>query len=174
LPGDALNPHPDVGGAARHPRAAGFFGKLPSRGDFVGDGLSPALVRRWDAWLQRVLPDALAALGPEGGEAWDAAPAWLLSPMAGLCGGQAWTGAMLPSRDRAGRRFPLLLAVEPAAPDAALGAALARIGRAAIAAALAPEALGARLRAAAAPPPCPAPPLAALPDALALARILRP
>src|ERR1700753_3291837 len=40
----------------------GFFGKLPSRGDFVRMYLSRAIVTAWDQWLQSVMPEAQAHL----------------------------------------------------------------------------------------------------------------
>ncbi len=162
---------------------AGYFGKLPSRGDFVRDGLSRGLVRCWDGWLQRVLPRAVAELGPDWEADWDAAPSWLVTLPPAICGPCGWTGVMLPSSDRSGRRFPLLLAVEEVAPHDALAGALERIGRAAIAARLAPDQLRARLDGIPLPhagdadaghDPLLAGLLAKLPDGAALARILRP
>lgn len=103
----------------------GFYGKIPARGDFVRAALSLELVRCWDGWLQVVLP--VVAWPPD----WDASPIWRLNLPAGLCGPSALGGVMLPSSDRIGRRFPLLLAAEGAFADDALAAALADIGRAA-------------------------------------------
>lgn len=104
----------------------GFYGKIPARGDFVRAVLSSELVRCWDGWLQGVLPEAGSP--PD----WDAAPAWQLNLPAGLCSPNALGGVMLPSSDRIGRRFPLLLAAEGAFADDALVETFARIGRAAI------------------------------------------
>lgn len=90
---------------------AGFFGKLPSRGDFVRHGLPPSLVQPLDAWWQVVLPGSQALLGRAWRDAWMEAPAWrfLLAP--GCCGPDAAAGLWLPSTDRAGRLFPLTLAL---------------------------------------------------------------
>ena len=41
------------------PQALAWYGKLPSRGDFVSRGLPRSWSRSWDEWLQRGL--ALAA-----------------------------------------------------------------------------------------------------------------
>lgn len=119
----------------------GFFGKLPSRGDFVRIGLSRALATAWDGWLQEVIPAS--------GDAFDAAlrsaPVWRFAFGAGICGPRAACGLFLPSADRVGRIFPLLIAAESAmATDAFLDAA-ERIGLAAIREAMPPEMLALHL-----------------------------
>ena len=48
------------------PTAAGFFGKLPARGDFVRAGLPRDFIDSWDGWWQRMLPGSRDRLG----EAW--------------------------------------------------------------------------------------------------------
>lgn len=77
---------------------AGFFGKLPSTGDFVARGLPDAFRRSWDAWITR----HLAPLQREG----------TAFPEGGLrfqlfSGGRTAAGMILPSSDSAGRHFPL-------------------------------------------------------------------
>lgn len=72
----------------------GFWGKLPSHGDFVGRGLPETFRRRWDGWATRYLA---------GREGW---------PEGGLrlrigADGRAAAGLVLPSADAVGRRFPL-------------------------------------------------------------------
>lgn len=87
----------------------GFFGKLPSHGDFVARRLPPSVRLCFDHWLQGALVQSRVELG----EAW--LPTWLSSPLwrfvagAGVCGEQGWAGVMMPSHDRVGRCFPLLL-----------------------------------------------------------------
>lgn len=80
----------------------GFFGKIPTTGDFVSRRLPSDFVRLWDRWAARHLVPLLASgiwgdhvglrflLGHEAG-----------GPMAGVA---------LPSADRVGRRFPLTVA----------------------------------------------------------------
>jgi type VI secretion system protein ImpM len=143
-------------GAAR----AGFCGKIPARGDFVGSGLPRSFVAAWDDWLQRVLPASRAALGADWLPAWLEAPVWCFALAPGLCGADAVIGLWMPSVDRVGRHFPLTLAaLAPAAEPAHLLrggggflAAAEQAGRDAIAADLPPEALAARLAAALAAP----------------------
>jgi type VI secretion system protein ImpM len=98
----------------------GFFGKLPSRGDFVQAGLSRPVVEAWDGWVQANLPAALAALDDQGGDGWDAPPPWRFVLPDGLCGPRTLCGVWMPSRDAVGRPFPLLAAAEAAEPDDAL------------------------------------------------------
>jgi type VI secretion system protein ImpM len=118
----------------------GFFGKLPSRGDFVRVGLSRALASAWDGWLQAVIPKS-----PEHVAVLRNAPAWRFSLGAGVCGPHAACGVLLPSADRVGRVFPLLIAAEAAtASDLFLDAA-EQIGFEAIRQAMSPELLARQL-----------------------------
>lgn len=90
--------------------AAGFFGKLPARGDFVRAGLPGGFVAAWDAWLQAVLPDSRARLGERWLAAWMEAPVWRFLLHAGQCGPDAVLGLWMPSVDAVGRHFPLTIA----------------------------------------------------------------
>ena len=91
--------------------SAGFFGKIPSRGDFVRNGLPLPTVTALDAWCESVLPGSRAILGEEWIPAWMEAPIWRFHLPPGRCGPAALAGLWLPSTDRAGRLFPLILAV---------------------------------------------------------------
>ena len=159
--------------AASPAAVAGFFGKLPARGDFVRNGLPGSFVDPWDGWLRLVLAGSREILGPEWLPAWLEAPVWRFALAPRLCGGAAALGVMLPSVDRGGRYFPLTFATllpadaggTPAAAEAwpdddgATGVWLERLeaaGRAALENALGPDQLAALL---------PAPPRgAAAPD----------
>jgi type VI secretion system protein ImpM len=90
---------------------AGFFGKLPARGDFVRDGLPGSFVGPWDDWLRLALAGSRDHLGTDWLAAWMEAPVWRFALAPGLCGDSAAAGVMLPSVDRAGRYFPLTFAV---------------------------------------------------------------
>ena len=91
--------------------SAGFFGKIPSRGDFVRHGLPPATVAALDAWCETVLPGSREILGAAWTPAWMEAPIWRFRLPADRCGPVALAGLWLPSTDRAGRLFPLILAI---------------------------------------------------------------
>ncbi len=95
--------------------SAGFFGKMPSRGDFVRAGLPSGLVQALDAWWQDVLPGSRAILGEDAWtEAWMEAPIWRFLLPAGQCGAGPVVGLWLPSTDKAGRLFPLTIAATAA------------------------------------------------------------
>ena len=90
----------------------GFYGKLPSHGDFLQRGVNDDFVNRWDAWLQ----DGIARSRSELGEAWLnvflTSPLWRFAFASGVAGGPAWAGILLPSVDRVGRYFPLTIVAE--------------------------------------------------------------
>lgn len=90
---------------------AGFFGKIPARGDFVRHGLPSDLVQDLDDWWQVVLPGSQARLGDTWVASWMEAPIWRFMLPPGLCGGGVVAGLWLPSTDKAGRLFPLTLAI---------------------------------------------------------------
>jgi type VI secretion system protein ImpM len=111
----------------------GFFGKLPSRGDFIRVGLPTSFVNPWDDWLQAVLPASKSALGEAWLPAWMEAPIWHFRLPQGVCGPAPVTGMFMPSVDKAGRHFPLTLASigadlpGPAWLDAAQAAGIAAL-----------------------------------------------
>ncbi len=118
-----LGGDPQAGGA---PRPV-LFGKLPCRGDFVSRGLAAEAAAAWDSWFAQGLEAAHAALAEGFDKAHDTAPAWRF-----LCGpsalGRTWrAGAFAASKDRAGRRFFFMLALDDLASPwaAAFGLAAA-------------------------------------------------
>jgi type VI secretion system protein ImpM len=131
----------------------GFFGKIPARGDFVRWGLPRGFADRWDEWMQSGLAAGRERLGDGWLEAWLEAPIWRFALAGGVCGEAAAVGLWLPSIDRAGRHFPLMVAALAECLDAA--SLLARsgaflnaaepVGLGALESDLSPEALSARL-----------------------------
>lgn len=79
---------------------AGFFGKLPTTGDFVWRGLPDAFRKHWDFWLTRhVAPlERTGHVFPTGGLRFRLPSGTRLA-----------AGVILPSLDSAGRHFPLSL-----------------------------------------------------------------
>lgn len=113
--------------------AAGLFGKLPARGDFVRRNLPASFAVAWDSWLADVLADSRARLGRGWLPAFLEAPVWRFALAPGVCGPAAACGVWLPSVDRAGRYFPLaLVGMVPLAPPGWFAACEAA-GRAALA-----------------------------------------
>jgi type VI secretion system protein ImpM len=106
--------------------AAGFYGKLPSEGDFVTRRLPWEFTSAWDAWLQQGVHASRAALGPRWLELYLCAPVWRFALAPGVCGPQGWRGLFFASVDRVGRYFPLTLAF-PLAASAGQGASLASL-----------------------------------------------
>jgi type VI secretion system protein ImpM len=130
---------------------AGFYGKLPARGDFVRAVLPRDFTDRWDAWLAAAIAGSREAMGQDWLPAFLEAPVWRFALPAGLCGERAALGLMLPSVDRAGRYFPLTFAAlfgNGAAPanDPAWLDGCEAAGRAALEQDAGPDQLGAMLR----------------------------
>lgn len=90
----------------------GLFGKVPARGDFVSLGLDMAVRSGLDRWLQA----GLAAFAQSAGQGWAAQframPAWRFIIRAGVWGRPAVAGVMMPSEDRVGRAFPIVVAAQ--------------------------------------------------------------
>ncbi|MDG4553635.1 MAG: type VI secretion system-associated protein TagF [Candidatus Competibacter sp.] len=96
--------------------AAGFFGKLPSRGDFIGRHLPKSFVGPWDGWLQTAIAHSREQLGENWQEYYCTSPVWRFALGPNLCGSTAYAGIMMPSMDRVGRYYPLAIAAA-LAPD---------------------------------------------------------
>jgi type VI secretion system protein ImpM len=152
---------------------SGFFGKIPARGDFVSAGLASAAVKTWDWAISPRLAAAKTALGDRWVNVWLHAPVWRFALPETMCGPAPLLGLWMPSIDKAGRHFPLLIAATcPAATTEQMAChgtawldAAEDVGRTAIADDLTPEQLTAIV---------PAPPgLAAEPNA-GLANGLKP
>lgn len=90
----------------------GFFGKLPSHGDFLRRRVSDAFVGVWDGWLQECLAASRAELGDRWLDVYLTSPVWRFACAANACGPAPIVGVMVPSVDRVGRYFPLTLVAE--------------------------------------------------------------
>ncbi len=93
------------------PGTTAWYGKVPARGDFVSEGLSPGQVRTWDGWLQRGLKRA-AQRWPKADldDRLRAFPAWRFLAWPNGQAGASWAGVLVASHDRVGRAFPLTVA----------------------------------------------------------------
>lgn len=115
LPDLALRPSyapADPKGAAARGAAAttGFYGKIPAAGDFVSWNLPRSFTDRWDRWFSAELlarPDT-GSLDPR---------AWRFVVPAGVFGDQPVAGVWRMSEDRAGRRYPFVIARLGPTPD---------------------------------------------------------
>jgi type VI secretion system protein ImpM len=90
----------------------GFYGKLPSHGDFLRRRVSDAFVDTWDAWLRESLAASQTALGSRWLDVYLTSPAWRFACAAGACGPLPVIGVVAPSVDQVGRYFPLTLVAE--------------------------------------------------------------
>lgn len=83
------------------------IGKLPFHGDFIARGISGSEQREIDRWLTQSVEIARNQFRASFDETFDAAPPWRFAWQDGR-----WiAGALVPSADAAGRRFPLLVAL---------------------------------------------------------------
>lgn len=89
----------------------GFFGKLPTQGDFVSRSLPADFTSVWDDWLQRGISKSREQLGEAWLDLFMTMPPWHFSFGPGVCGEAAVSGVVIPSVDRVGRCFPFTLAV---------------------------------------------------------------
>lgn len=92
LPGEAVS------------MAAYLFGKLPTHGDFVTRGMAAAERDALDRWISAGMEGVRAQLGDMHNSLYDSAPPWRFIS-------EDSVGAIAPSMDSAGRRYPILLAV---------------------------------------------------------------
>jgi type VI secretion system protein ImpM len=108
------------------PGGPGFFGKLPSHGDYVTRRLPSALRSGWEAWLDAGLERSREMLGDKWLELYLSSPIWCFAAAAGCCGEKPFAGVLMPSVDRIGRYFPLSVLTpvetECSAAEIALGA----------------------------------------------------
>jgi type VI secretion system protein ImpM len=84
-----------------------YFGKLPSRGDFVRSAQHPALIQNLDTWQSQVMERL--SVDPRWKLVYDAAPTVQFAILgSGAAAGLA--GHWLASQDASGRRFPFVTA----------------------------------------------------------------
>ncbi|TXI01724.1 MAG: type VI secretion system-associated protein TagF [Rhizobium sp.] len=92
--------------------AIGFFGKLPTHGDFVSSALGSRLQAALDQWARSGLIELEAALGSDWRRLFHATATWRFVVGHGVWAPSAVAGVLLPSRDRVGRSFPLIIAAQ--------------------------------------------------------------
>jgi type VI secretion system protein ImpM len=88
----------------------GFYGKLPTHGDFLRRRVSDRFVGVWDRWLQEGIAASREQLGDRWLSVYLTSPAWRFVAAAGVLDRDAIIGLMIPSVDRVGRYFPLTIA----------------------------------------------------------------
>lgn len=88
------------------------YGKHPAFGDFVTAGLSGVAQDRIEGWLNTSLSTLKTAWGTAWEAGFDGSPTIAFWLGARVTGSGAVRGALMPSRDKVGRRFPLLAGCE--------------------------------------------------------------
>lgn len=89
----------------------GCRGKAPTRGDYLTLGMPGPFLDPWENLLARTLSEARGGRGDAWDRSFAQSPAWrfVLGPGSLLPTGVA--GVMMPSRDRVGRVYPMVIAV---------------------------------------------------------------
>lgn len=90
----------------------GWYGKLPTLGDFASRRLPQHFIEAWDIWLQASITESRAHLGENWLSVYLTSPMWRFALMPGACTPEAWAGLLLPSVDKVGRYFPLTFALQ--------------------------------------------------------------
>lgn len=90
----------------------GWFGKLPSHGDFLHRRVPETFVNTWDPWLQDCIARSRERLGQDWLRTYLTSPVWRFFLCGGLIGASSFAGILLPSVDRVGRYFPLTVLAE--------------------------------------------------------------
>lgn len=95
----------------------GWYGKLPALGDFASRRLAPEWIAQWDAWLAEGLHQLREAAPDTWLEDYLASPAWRFALLPGSLpdgsGEGLHVGVLVPSVDRVGRYFPLVVVSAP-------------------------------------------------------------
>lgn len=89
----------------------GFFGKLPSHGDFLNRRIQRSFLDNWDNWLQKAVARSREQLESEWLDTYLTSPIWRFVLGSGVCGDQPFAGVLMPSVDKVGRYFPLTISV---------------------------------------------------------------
>ena len=92
----------------------GWYGKLPSLGDFASRRLEADFIEPWDLWLGGAMQAQRDSMGDAWLDAYLQSPPWrfVLMPgvLSGFDPGLVLVGVLMPSVDRVGRYFPLTIA----------------------------------------------------------------
>lgn len=94
----------------------GYFGKVSTHGDFVTRRLPDGLVRAWDGWLQQAMQASSEQLGESWLTRYLTSPVWRFAIAPGVLGPEGLGGVLMPSVDRVGRYYPLMMGAVGAPP----------------------------------------------------------
>ncbi|MDD2877802.1 MAG: type VI secretion system-associated protein TagF [Acidiphilium sp.] len=122
--------------------SAGFYGKIPARGDFVRGGLAADVIDELDQWMRACLIESQDALGDAWLDCWMEAPVWRFVTTIGAA---RLGGVWMPSMDKVERCFPLVIATEAVMAGPAWMVAAEAAGFDAVTADVTPDRLALRL-----------------------------
>lgn len=91
-------------------QSLGYFGKLPSHGDFISRYLPNKFISPWDLWLQETMVACKHSFQGDWIANYMTMPVYHFALSSGICGETVWTGILMPSRDYSGRLFPFTMA----------------------------------------------------------------
>lgn len=101
------------GAAVTAPRSGGimvgFHGKVPRRRDFVGRGLPRPVADAWHQWAEEVQREGGERFGDAWADAWRGSRSWRFRISAAAGGACSAVGVLVPSADKVGRGFPLIV-----------------------------------------------------------------
>lgn len=80
----------------------GFFGKVPSHGDFISDGLERELISTFDDWMRSGLHACADMFAGRWPAIFSSSPPIRFIVERGIWGNCAYVGVLLPSTDRVG------------------------------------------------------------------------
>lgn len=87
----------------------GFFGKIPSHGDFISDGLERELISIFDDWMRSGLHACAEMFSGRWPAIFSSSPPIRFIVERGIWGNCAYVGVLVPSADRVGRKYPLAI-----------------------------------------------------------------
>ncbi|WP_395344141.1 type VI secretion system-associated protein TagF [Ningiella sp. W23] len=87
----------------------GFFGKLPSYGDFIQRNVSPEIAEYWDNWILQAMEHAKSDLDSQWKECYFTSPIWRFHLQSGVVCENTLSGLMMPSIDSMGRCYPFFV-----------------------------------------------------------------
>ncbi len=87
----------------------GYYGKVPTHGDFVMRGLPRGFIDPWDLWLQEAISTSRRQLGNDWLNYYLTSPLYRFALSPGICGDSGWMGVLMPSVDRIGRYYPMTI-----------------------------------------------------------------
>jgi type VI secretion system protein ImpM len=87
----------------------GYYGKVPTHGDFVTRGLPRSFIEPWDLWLQEAILTSRQQLGESWLNHYLTSPLYHFALSPGICGNSGWIGVLMPSVDRIGRYYPMTI-----------------------------------------------------------------